>query len=131
MMTDPIADLLTRIRNAVRSLKSEVEIVPKSKTKVSILNTLKREGFIEDFKVEEGIKGKIVVKLKYGPQGKPVITDLQRVSKLSRRVYVGRDEVPRVRNGLGIAVISTSKGILSDREARKSKVGGEVLIYVW
>jgi len=131
MMTDPIADMLTRIRNAVRSGKREVEIVPKSRMKVAILNTLKREGFIEDFEVEEGIKGKVIVKLKYTPQGESVITNLERVSKLSRRIYVSREKIPRVRNGLGIAVISTSKGILSDREARRLKVGGEVLLYVW
>ncbi len=131
MMTDPIADMLTRIRNAIRSRKREVEIFPKSKMKVAILETMKREGFIEGFNVEEGVKGKIIVRLKYTPEGESVITDLKRVSKLSRRIYAGKDEIPRVRNGLGIAVISTSKGILSDREARKLGVGGEVLLFVW
>lgn len=131
MMTDPIADLLSRIRNAVRSRKKEVVIYPKSKMKAAILETLKREGFIEDFSVEDGVKGKIIVSLKYTPEGESVITDLQKISKLSRRVYVDREKIPRVRNGLGIAVLSTSKGILSDREARRLRVGGEVLLYVW
>jgi small subunit ribosomal protein S8 len=131
MMTDPIADMLTRIRNAVRARKREVAIYPKSKMKVAILEVFKREGFIEGFEVEDGVKGGITVKLKYTPDGESVITDLERISKPSRRIYVGKREIPWVRNGLGIAVLSTSKGILSDREARKSGVGGELLLYVW
>ncbi len=134
MMMDPIADMLTRIRNAIRVRKEEVEITPISKLKVGILEILKREGFIEDFEVVEGPRGgKIVVKLKYlsGRPPRPVITDLQRVSKPSRRVYVGADEVPWVKNGLGIAILSTSQGLLTDREARRRRVGGEVLLYVF
>lgn len=134
MMMDPIADMLTRIRNALRARKEEVEITPISKMKVGILEIMKREGFIEDFQVVEGPRGgKIVVKLKYlsGKPPRPVITDLQRVSKPSRRVYVGADEVPWVKNGLGIAILSTSRGLLTDREARRLRVGGEVLLYVF
>lgn len=134
MMMDPIADMLTRIRNALRSRKDRVEITPISKMKVGILEILKREGFIESFEVIEGPRGgKIVVQLKYLP-GKPkksVITDLQRVSKPSRRVYVGAREVPWIKNGLGIAILSTSQGLMTDREARRLRVGGEVLITVW
>ncbi len=134
MMMDPIADMLTRIRNALRARKDEVEITPISKMKVGILEIMRREGFIEDFEVVEGPRGgKIVVRLKYlpGKPRRPVITDLQRVSKPSRRVYVGAREVPWVKNGLGIAILSTSQGLLTDREARRRRVGGEVLLYVW
>ena len=134
MMMDPIADMLTRMRNAIRVRKEEVEITPISKLKVGILEIMKREGFIEDFEVVDGPRGgKIVVKLKYipGRPPRPVITNLERVSKPSRRVYVGADEVPWVKNGLGIAILSTSQGLLTDREARRRRVGGEVLLYVF
>ncbi len=134
MMMDPIADMLTRMRNAIRAGHREVEIVPRSKMKVGILEILKREGFIQDFQVEEnGRGGRIRVQLKYVDDDpkKPVITDLQRVSKPSRRVYVGADEIPWVKNGLGIAILSTSRGLLTDREARKLRVGGELLLTVW
>ncbi len=132
MNMDPIADMLTRIRNGVRAKKPEVEILPISKMKIRILEILKREGFIRDFQVIEDQRGgKIIVQLKYTEDGTPVITDLQRVSKPSRRIYVDADHIPWVKNGLGIAVISTSQGIMTDREARKRRVGGEVLFYAW
>jgi len=130
MMTDPIADMLTRIRNALRAEKQTVE-VPASKVKLGIARVLKDEGYIRDFKfLDVGPQGILRIYLKYGPEGEMVITQLKRVSKPSRRVYRGVDELPRVRNGLGIAVVSTSKGILSDRECRRERVGGEVLCTV-
>lgn len=130
MMTDPIADMLTRIRNALRAEKQTVE-VPASKVKLGIARVLKDEGYIRDFKfLEVGPQGILRIYLKYGPEGEMVITQLKRVSKPSRRVYCGVDELPRVRNGLGIAVVSTSKGILSDRECRRERVGGEILCTV-
>ncbi len=130
MMTDPIADMLTRIRNALRAEKQTVE-VPASKVKVGIARVLKDEGYINDFRLlDVGPQGILRIYLKYGPEGEMVITRIQRVSKPSRRVYRGVDDLPRVRNGLGIAVVSTSKGILSDRECRRERVGGEVLCTV-
>jgi len=130
MMTDPIADMLTRIRNALRAEKQTVEI-PASKVKVGIARVLKDEGYINDFRfLDVGPQGILRIYLKYGPEGEMVISRLQRVSKPSRRVYRGVDELPRVRNGLGIAVVSTSKGILSDRECRRERLGGEVLCTV-
>ncbi len=132
MNTDPIADMLTRIRNAVRNKKKEVVVEPKSNLKLEILKILKREGFIEDYQViSEEKGGKIKVVLKYDEYGEPVIEDLQRVSKPSRRIYVSSDKIPWVKNGMGIAIISTSQGLLTDREARMRKVGGELMLYVW
>lgn len=132
MNTDPIADMLTRIRNAVRNRKEEVVIEPKSKLKLEILKILKREGFIEDYQViSEEKGGKIKVVLKYDEYGEPVIEDLQRVSKPSRRIYVSSGKIPWVKNGMGIAIISTSQGLLTDREARMRKIGGELMLYVW
>ncbi len=131
MLSDPIGDMLTRIRNAVMVNKKEVVIEPASKFKMAILDVLKREGYIDGYRVEgEGVKKKIVVQLRYY-KGKPVIQYIERVSKPGRRVYVGADEIPKVFNGLGIAVLSTPKGVLSDREAKKLRVGGELICKVF
>ncbi len=131
MLTDPIGDMLTRIRNAIMAKKKEVVVEPTSKLKMAILDVLKREGYIEGYKIEgEGVKKKIIVYLKYY-QGKPVIQVIERVSKPGRRIYVGVDEIPKVYNGLGIAILSTSKGVLSDREAKKLRVGGELICKVF
>ena len=130
-MTDPIADLLTRIRNAVRVHKPVVD-VPASRTKAGVLDVLKREGFIEDFKkAEESGFAMIRVYVKYSRLGESVIQEIQRVSKPGRRVYRGVSELEPTLGGIGIAVVSTSKGILSDRECRKERVGGEVLCTIW
>jgi len=130
-MTDPIADMLTRIRNALRNRSEHVD-VPASKLKAGVLEVLKREGYISDFKsAEEGAFRLIRVYLKYGPQGEDIINKLVRVSKPGCRVYKGADELPPVLDGLGVSVVSTPKGVLSDRECRKSKVGGEVICSVW
>jgi small subunit ribosomal protein S8 len=131
MLKDPIGDMLTRIRNAVMVKKKEVVVEPASKLKMAILDVLKREGYIEGYKIEgEGVKKKIIVYLKYY-QGKPVIQVIERISKPGRRIYVGVDEIPKVYNGLGIAILSTSKGVLSDREAKKLRVGGELICKVF
>jgi small subunit ribosomal protein S8 len=131
MLTDPIGDMLTRIRNALMVKKKEVVVEPASKLKMAILDVLKREGYIEGYKIEgEGVKKKIIVYLKYY-QGKPVIQLIERVSKPGRRIYVGVDEIPKVYNGLGIAILSTPKGVLSDREAKKLRVGGELICKVF
>ncbi|MEO0144834.1 MAG: 30S ribosomal protein S8 [candidate division WOR-3 bacterium] len=128
MLTDPISDMLIRIKNGQMRKKESVKIYPKSKLKLEILRILKEEGFIEGY--EEGEKD-IVVKLRYYPTGEPVITDVKRISKPSRRVYVGYRDLKPVMNGLGIAILSTSKGIMTDKLARKLKVGGELLLEVW
>ncbi|MEH7124702.1 MULTISPECIES: 30S ribosomal protein S8 [unclassified Bacillus (in: firmicutes)] len=131
VMTDPIADLLTRIRNAnmVRHEKLEV---PASNIKKEIADILKREGFVRDVEfIEDNKQGIIRIFLKYGSNNERVITGLKRISKPGLRVYAKADEVPRVLNGLGIALVSTSQGVLSDKEARAKQVGGEVLAYVW
>ena len=131
MVTDPIADMLTRIRNANVMRYKEVE-VPASKIKNEIARILKEEGFIKDYKITgETAQKNIELTLKYGNKKEKVITGLKRISKPGLRVYVKNDEVPRVFNGLGIAIISTSKGIMTDKEARKLNIGGEVLAYVW
>ncbi|MGM9944299.1 MAG: 30S ribosomal protein S8 [Lysinibacillus sp.] len=130
-MTDPIADMLTRIRNAnmVRHEKLEV---PASNLKKEIAEILKREGFIRDVEyVEDNKQGIIRIFLKYGKDNERVITGLKRISKPGLRVYAKTDEVPKVLNGLGIALVSTSNGLLTDKEARAKKVGGEILAYVW
>ena len=129
-MTDVIADMLTRIRNAVSAKHESVEI-PASNTKKAIADILLREGYIADVKIEEGVQGTIVITLKYSNDGAKVITGLKRVSKPGLRVYVGCDEIPSVLGGLGIAILSTSKGIMTDKEARKAHQGGEVLAYIW
>jgi small subunit ribosomal protein S8 len=128
MLTDPISDMLIRIKNGQMRRKEFVEIYPKSKMKLEILKILKKEGFIEDYEEKEK---SIIVKLRYFPDGTPLITDVKRISKPSRRVYVSYKELKPVMNGIGIAILSTSKGILTDKEARKLKVGGELLLEVW
>ena len=128
-MNDPISDMLTRIRNANRALLPVVE-VPHSKTKESIAGILKREGYVADFAVEGKLPKTIKLKLKY--QGKKsIIEGLRRISTPGLRRYVGATEIPRVRGGLGVAVISTSEGLLTDTQARKRNIGGELLCYVW
>ena len=130
-ITDPVADMLTRIRNA-NNAKHETVDVPASNMKKSIAQILLDEGYIKAFQiVEDGTQGIIRITLKYNAGKEKVITGLRRVSKPGLRVYVGTDELPRVLRGLGIAIISTSRGIMTDREARKQGVGGEVLAYVW
>ncbi len=131
VMTDPIADMLTRIRNANQMHHEKVEI-PASKIKEQVLQVLKKEGFIVDFKKESGFgpQGALTVTLKYNNQER-VIKGLRRISKPGLRVYAKVEQLPRVLNGLGIALISTSKGIMTDREARMQQMGGEVLAYVW
>lgn len=131
VMTDPIADMLTRIRNANMVRHEKLEI-PASKLKREIADILKREGFIRDVEfVEDSKQGIIRVFLKYGQNNERVITGLKRISKPGLRVYAKSNEVPRVLNGLGIAIISTSQGVLADKEARAKQAGGEVLAYVW
>ena len=131
-MTDPIADMLTRIRNGVQANMSAVDVTPASKVKVEIAKILKKEGYIENYAVEgEGIEKKIVVTLKYGAHGEMVITGIKRISKPGLRVYAKGDNLPKVLNGLGVAIISTSNGMMTDREARKQHIGGEVIAYVW
>ena len=131
MTTDPIADMLTRIRNANQMRYKEVE-VPASKIKIEIARILKEEGFIADYKIEENERQNIIVlSLKYGDNKERVITGLKRISKPGLRVYVKAEEVPRVLNGLGIAIISTSKGLMKDKDAREQSLGGEVIAYIW
>ena len=131
-MTDPIADMLTRIRNGLNA-GHETVVIPASKMKVEIAKILKAEGYINNYKVEgETAKDKtITIELKYSEDGQKVITGLKRISKPGLKVYAKVDAVPRVLNGLGIAIISTSKGLMTDRDARKNKLGGEVVAYVW
>ena len=130
-MTDPIADMLTRVRNA-NMVKHETVDVPASNMKKEIARILLEEGFIRGYDViEDGKQGIIRIQLKYGQSGERVISGLKRISKPGMRVYADKHEVPRVLNGLGISIISTSKGILTDKQARKANVGGEVICYVW
>ena len=126
-MTDPIADMLTRIRNANQMRSKEVSM-PTSKMKVEIAKILDAEGFIESYTVKDNI---LTLTLKYGQNKERVITGLKRISKPGLRVYAGSDELPRVLNGLGIAIISTPKGVMTDKLARKNNVGGEVIAYIW
>ena len=130
-MTDPIADMLTRIRNANSVHHDKVEI-PCSKIKTAIAEILKSEGFIKDFEVVAGEHQNVIrVQLKYGPNKEKVISGIKRISKPGLRVYTQKDQLPRVLGGLGIAIISTSKGLMTDKEARKQMIGGEVLAYIW
>ena len=132
-MTDPIADMLTRIRNGITSRHDRVEM-PVSKLKVEIARILKSEGFISNYKVleEDGKpQGSLRVYLKYSGNGEPVIHGIERVSRPGKRVYRGKEEIPRVLGGLGLAIVSTSKGVLSGNEAARTGVGGEVLCQVW
>lgn len=129
--TDPIADLLTRIRNANRANHDSLEIAA-SNIKIEVTKILLREGFIKGFEViKQEPQDKIKIALKYGVKREKVITDLKRISKPGLRVYCDKERIPRVLRGLGIAILSTSKGLMTDREARKLGVGGEVLCYVW
>lgn len=131
MNTDPIADMLTRIRNANLVKHSDVEM-PASKLKLALAKLLKNEGYITDYKVlENGKFSTLKIELKYDEQGKPIITNLKRVSKPGLRSYCKSKKLPKVYDGLGIAIVSTSKGLLTDRKAKKEKVGGEILCYVW
>lgn len=131
VVTDPIADMLTRIRNALTS-KHDTVSVPSSKMKVEIARILLEEGFISGYEIVEGeIENTIVITLKYGPKGEKVVNGLKRISKPGLKIYAGATELPRVLGGLGIAIISTNKGIMTDKQARNANVGGEVLAYVW
>ena len=131
LVLDPIADMLTRIRNA-NTNKHDTVVIPQSKTKLAIAEILKNEGFIVDYKTVDSEQGKMIeVTLKYGPNGEKVIQGLKRISKPGLRIYSNAEQLPQVLNGLGIAIVSTSKGILTDKNARKLNVGGEVLAYVW
>jgi len=130
-MTDPIADMLTRLRNATTAGHEEASM-PSSRQKLAIADILKREGYIEEFTVAGGEQGPILtVNLRFGPNRERTITGIKRISKPGLRVYAKRDSLPRVLGGLGIAIISTSTGLMTDRQAARSRVGGEVLCYVW
>ena len=133
MQTDPIADMLTRIRNANKALH-EHATMPSSRMKVEIARLLKEEGYIRDFHVAEGGEGthaKLVVELKYGRSRERVLTDLKRISKPGRRIYAGKDRLPRVLGGMGTAILSTSRGIVTSRTAEAEGIGGEVICFVW
>ena len=131
-MSDPIADMLTRIRNA-NTAKHDTVDVPASKTKIAIANILVDEGYIEKYDlIEEGVVKTMRLTLKYGAdKNEKIITGLKRISKPGLRIYVGKDELPKVLGGLGIAIVSTNQGIITDKQARKLQVGGEVLAFVW
>ena len=130
-MTDTIADMLTRIRNALIA-KHETVDVPASQTKMAIAKILQEEGYIKGFEMtEDGIRKNIHITLKYGPNKQRVIVGIKRISRPGLRVYARKDELPKVLGGLGVAIVSTSRGIMTDKEARKQGVGGEVLAYVW
>lgn len=131
MVQDKIADMLTRIRNANQLKYETVECIG-TKMTLGIAEILKREGYIAEYAYEKNVKGdKLTLTLKYGEKKERVITGLKRISKSGLRVYAGADEIPRVLNGLGIAIISTSKGLMTDKEARNERLGGEVLAYIW
>ena len=131
MVTDPIADMLTRMRNALNAKHKSVSI-PVSKIKTNIAELLVKEGFISSYRVEgEGTQANIIIDFKFGPKGEKVINGLKRISKPDLRIYASADELPSVINGLGIAIISTNKGLMTDRQARVENIGGEVLAYVW
>ncbi len=131
VMTDPIADMLTRLRNATLARKDEV-VLPASSLKERIADILAREGYVDGTELQgEGKDRTIVIRLKYSARREPSITGLRRVSRPGRRIYAPKDELPRVLGGLGIAILSTSRGVVTDRQAKKLGVGGEVLAYVW
>lgn len=131
VFTDTIADMLTRIRN-INMIKGETVEIPSSIEKVAIADILFKEGFIKNYEIlENGINKFVKVTLKYGPNGEKVINGLKRISKPGLRVYVGADKLPKVLNGMGIAIVSTSKGIITDKKAKELHIGGEVLCYVW
>jgi small subunit ribosomal protein S8 len=130
-MTDPIADMLTRIRNGNTANKETVSM-PSSKKLIEIARVMREEGYIADYVVEDGSpRDVLTITLKYGPRKDKVIRGIRRISKPGLRIYAGKDELPRVLGGLGIAIVSTSKGVMTDRDARKAGVGGEVVAYVW
>ena len=130
-MTDPIADMITRIRNAVRARHPRVDI-PASRFKAEIAKILEQEGYVSAVKMVDGVpQGTIRITLKYGPRGENVITGFERVSRPGRRVYLGSDDVPRVMGGLGTAILTTSRGVMTGREAKRAGVGGEVLCNIW
>ncbi len=130
-MTDPIADMLTRVRNALAVNKESVEI-PSSNMKKAIADIMLQEGYVSDVKLEDdGFSGKLVITLKYAGKNKSVINSLKRVSRPGLRVYAGVDNMPKVMDGLGIAIISTNKGVMTDKQAKAANVGGEVLCYIW
>jgi len=130
-MTDPIADMLTRIRNAQQAGHASLSL-PRSKLKVAITNILKKEGFVEGYVEDErGPQGQLKIFLRYDAGQRGVIRGVCRISKPSRRVYVGKDDIPRVRNGLGVAILTTPRGVLTDSQARQAGVGGEVICHVW
>ena len=131
MLTDPVADMLTRIRNANKALHDHAEM-PSSKLKVEIARILKEEGYIRDFRVEEeGTHPKLVVELKYGRSRERVLSGIKRVSKPGRRIYAGKDRLPRVLGGMGTAILSTSRGVVTSRTAEIQGIGGEVICFVW
>ncbi len=131
MTTDPIADMLTRIRNA-QVVKKDTVTLENSKMKKAIANILVEEGYIASAEeVQDGAFSNLVIKLKYGPKGEKVITGLKRISKPGLRIYAASEELPKVLGGLGIAIVSTSKGVMTDKNARKLGIGGEVLAYIW
>ena len=131
MWSDPVADMLTRIRNSARN-KAKHVMIPRSNLKCAIAQVLKDEGFIEGYdEIDDGVQGNIRVSLKYGPRGEIVLNQLKRESKGGRRLFVGVDDIPQVLNGLGIAILSTSRGVMSDRKCREQRVGGELLCTVY
>jgi small subunit ribosomal protein S8 len=131
MMTDPIADMLTRIRNANVAMKDEVEI-PASRLKEEMARLLAQEGYVTGFRVEGEVpQRRLVVEMKYGPDRQRTISGLKRVSRPGRRIYADRDHLPRVLGGLGVAILSTSQGLMTDRQAARRRIGGEVLCQVW
>ena len=131
MMTDPIADMLTRIRNGNTAYKDEVEL-PASGLKEQIAKVLEREGYVAGYRIEgEDPKRRIVVEMKYGPERERTISGIKRVSRPGRRVYADRTKLPRVMGGLGVAILSTSQGLMTDKEAARARIGGEVLCHVW
>ncbi|MEZ5098481.1 MAG: 30S ribosomal protein S8 [Thermoleophilia bacterium] len=131
MLTDPVADMLTRIRNANRALHERTEM-PTSRIKVEIARLLKEEGYIKDYEVVKGESfDTLVIELKYGSNRERIITDLKRVSKPGRRIYAGKDRLPRVLGGMGTAILSTSRGVVTSRKAQELGIGGEVICFVW
>jgi len=130
-MTDPVADMLTRVRNANSAVKASTTM-PSSTKLVEIARILKQEGYVDDYQVIEAVpQNQLEITLKYGPRREKTITGIRRISKPGLRVYAKKDDLPRVLGGLGVAVISTSKGVMTDRDARKEGVGGEVIAYIW
>jgi small subunit ribosomal protein S8 len=131
VLTDPVADMLTRIRNANKALHDHAEM-PSSKLKVEIARILKEEGYIRDFRVEEeGTHPKLVIELKYGRSRERVLSGIKRISKPGRRIYAGKDRLPRVLGGMGTAILSTSRGVITSRTAEREGIGGEVICFVW